>query len=67
MVAEDSRKYTAFRIEYRKYEFLPVPFGKQVVPSYSAMMINETLKGLYFCFSFFLMTSSYTQNQKKVS
>ena len=33
-IAEDNRQYTAFNTEYGKYEFLRVPFGSHVVPSY---------------------------------
>ena len=51
-IAEDSRQYTAFTTEYRKYEFLRVPIGIHVTPSYFTLMINETLKGLDFCFAY---------------
>ena len=51
-IAEDSRQYTAFTTEYGKYEFLRIPSGIYVVPSYFALMINETLKGLDFFFTY---------------
>ena len=51
-VAKDSRKYTAFNIEYSKYKLLQVPVGIHVAPSYFALMINDTLKGLDFCFAY---------------
>ena len=52
MVAEDSRKYTAFIFEYGKVELLQVPFSINVAPSYFALIINETLKELEFCFAY---------------
>ena len=57
-VTEDNRKYTVFTIECRNYEFLRVPFGIHVTPSYFALMINETLKGLDFCFAYWMTLSS---------
>ena len=50
-VDENSRKCTAFTTEHRKYEFLCVPFGKNVTPNYFAMNMNEILKGLNICFA----------------
>ena len=43
---------TAITTEHGKYEFLGVPFGILVAPSYFILMTNETLKGLYFCFAY---------------
>ena len=47
-IAENSRQYTAFTTEYGKYEFLRVPFGIHVAPSYFSLMVNETIKDLDF-------------------
>ena len=49
-IANLSGKYTSFTIHYGKDEFFHVPFDMHIAPSYFAMMINETLKGLDFCF-----------------
>ena len=51
-VAKDSWQYTAFTTEYGKYEFLGVPFSTKIAPSYFALNVNETLKGLDFCFAY---------------
>ena len=40
MIAEESRQFTAFTIEYGIYEFLRVPFGIHVAPSYFTLMIK---------------------------
>ena len=64
-IAEDSRQYTAFTMEYRKYEFLTVPFGIHVVPSYFTIIINETLKGLEFCFAYLDDTIIYLEKKKE--
>ena len=49
-IAENSRKYAVFTTEYDKYEFLWVPFGIHLEPSYFTLMMNESLKGLGICF-----------------
>ena len=64
-VDEHSRKSTAFTTEYRKYEFLHIPFGIHVVPNYFAMMINETLKGLDFCFAYLDSIINYSKIAKE--
>ena len=33
-------------------QFLQIPFGVYMTPSYLTMMINETLKRLEFCFAY---------------
>ena len=50
-IADKSRQYTAFT-EYGKHKFLRVPICIEVASSYFALMINETLKGLGFCFAY---------------
>ena len=50
-VTTDSRKYTAFRTEYGKYEFLIVLFGIHMAPGYFTMVISDMLKGLDICFA----------------
>ena len=63
-VAEDIWKYTAFTNEYGKYEFPCVLFGKPVTPSYFTRVINETLKGLDFCFAFLDNIIIYSKTEK---
>ena len=51
--------------EYRKYEFLRVPFGIHVAPSYFTLMINEIVKGLDFYLAYLndIITYSETGEQ----
>ena len=62
-MAEDSRQYTAFTTEYGKYEFLRVLFCIHAAPSYFTLMINETLKGLDFCFAYLDDIIIYLKNE----
>ena len=63
-IAEESRQYTAFTTAYGKYEFLRVSFGIHVAPSYFTLMINETLKGLDFCFAYLDNTIIYSKTER---
>ena len=65
MVAEGSRKYGAFTTEYGKYDFLHVQFDIHGAPSYFAMLISETLKGLDFCFAYLDNIIFYSKLEKE--
>ena len=52
IIGAKTAENTPFTTEYSKYEFLHIPFGIHIVPSYFAMIINGTLKGLDFCFAY---------------
>ena len=41
-----------FTAEYGRYKFLSVSFGICVAPSYFTLIMNETHKGLKFCFAY---------------
>ena len=45
--------------------FLRIPFGIHVAPSYFALMINETLKGIDFCFAYLTDIIIYSETEQQ--
>ena len=43
-VVEYSRTYAAFTTEYGLYEFLQIPIGIHIAPTYITLMINGNVK-----------------------
>ena len=52
MVAKEDRKFNCIYYKIWKIEGSWIPFGIHIAPSYFALMINEALKGLEFCFAY---------------
>ena len=50
MKVDDSRKYTTSTTEYGKNELHGESLSIYAAPSYFALMINESLSGVDFCF-----------------
>ena len=65
-VAIDSIKYTTFTTKYGEHECLRVPLRICVAPSYSTLMINETLKGSDFCFAYLDDIIIYSKTEKNI-
>ena len=65
--ADDKGKCTTCRMEYGKYEFLKEFLLESMkLPSFFAVMINEILQGLTFCFAYLDNIIIYLDSEKRI-